>query len=702
MLHLQHASQSYTTVVRSRSSVSGGFPTARLKLLCCLLLVLFPSSALALCLSSTTTYLKLDELSNSIFADESHNAIGGQCLSCPAVINGRIGKARFFSSADSSSIQVEYSSKLNWSTNQAFSVEFWFKHSTSLPSTLETIIGRIDQNSELRWQIGMNLDGRIFADFIAEDGSGSGTAIESLVNLNDDQWHHIAFVRNSSEQQNKLFVDGQLSSIATVSYSAGFNSDTAVVDIGALNDSMFFNGTIDEVAVLSTNLTEGQILQHYNDGNVGLRWGYCGSDSDIHIMPLGDSITKGSTASITDDALKVSYRQKLYLDLVDLAGDGITDYYVDFVGRYFHGQNATPTFDAAHEGQGGITADQLAGAVPAAFSANPADLVLLHIGTNDMDAGASAIDQTVTDVDTVLTNIWLEAPQATVILAQIINRKPFDGDTSDFNAALKIMADGRIAGGDKLVLVDMENALIYPDDMDASSPSEHPNPGGYEKMAEKWYSTLIDILPPSNEALPIITSQGGVKDANIGELFSFDVESEGNPPPAFSFVTAPASEASIDAASGLIEWTPSASGIYDVEVRAVNAIGQDTQSFQIDVNAPPVATPDQYGPLSNGGDLTVNAASGVLVNDSDPDDDSFTAILVTSPSYGVLSLNSDGSFEYRHDNSATTSDSFTYRATDGVGQSSVTTVSLSINEPTGGSGSGSGGGGGCFIGSVLK
>jgi VCBS repeat-containing protein len=94
----------------------------------------------------------------------------------------------------------------------------------------------------------------------------------------------------------------------------------------------------------------------------------------------------------------------------------------------------------------------------------------------------------------------------------------------------------------------------------------------------------------------------------------------------------------------------------------------------------------------------------VLVNDSDADDDPFTAILVSGPSNGTLSLNSDGSFQYRHDNSATTSDSFTYRATDGVGQSGVTTVSLSINAlSSDNDGGGSGGGGsGCFIRSFLK
>jgi VCBS repeat-containing protein len=153
----------------------------------------------------------------------------------------------------------------------------------------------------------------------------------------------------------------------------------------------------------------------------------------------------------------------------------------------------------------------------------------------------------------------------------------------------------------------------------------------------------------------------------------------------------------------LIQWTPSAGGLYDIAVQATNANGTDTLSFQIDVNSPPGATADQYGPVDQGALLTVNAANGVLANDTDVDGDGITAVLVQSVSHGTLTLNSDGSFEYQNDGSENSTDSFTYQASDGTGQSAVTTVSLTINVPGGGGGGGDtpagggGGGGGCFI-----
>ena len=680
--------------------------------ICCLLflaLFILPPAANALCLPHLVSYLKLDEMTNSVFSDESPNGIGGSCTTCPAPTStGRISYARVFSATSGSTIQIPYNSKLNWPLGHDFAIEFWVKHGTAAPGATETVIGRLDSTTQLRWQISMNTGGRISAQFIAADGSGSSASVTSSAALNDNTWHHIAFVRSGSAGQNRLYVDGQLSDTETVTYSDAFSSATAGVTIGGLNGGAYFNGTIDEIGIYRSVLTADQILQHYNDGMVGLRAGYCGPDIDMRIMPLGDSVTKGSTATITDPTIRVGYRQELYLDLSDFDGDGIVDYYFDFVGRYINGESATPSFTANHEGVGGETADEIAARVPDAFTAHAADVVLLHAGTNDLNAGSGAITQTVNDVETILDNIWSAAPNATVFLAQIINRRPLDSATSDFNTALAARANSRIAAGDKLVLVNMESALTSASDWDGTTPEAvHPSPQGYLKMAARWYSALDEVLPPSNEAFPTIISDGSTKDANVGELFTFQVESDGNPLPTYTLTTKPEPSATIGSTSGLISYTPSAAGMHNVSVKATNANGEDTFSFQIDVNTPPNATADQYGPVNQGELLTVAAASGVLANDSDVEGDAISAELIQTVSHGSLTLNSDGSFEYQNDGSQNSSDSFTYYAKDSVGQSAPMTVSLTIdtsgsNVDPGGSSGGGGGGGGCFISTIGR
>lgn len=90
-----------------------------------------------------------------------------------------------------------------------------------------------------------------------------------------------------------------------------------------------------------------------------------------------------------------------------------------------------------------------------------------------------------------------------------------------------------------------------------------------------------------------------------------------------------------------------------------------------------------------GDTLVVSASDGVLKNDFDPDpidNDSLTAFLATSTSYGTVSLNSDGSFSYTpngsafDDPSSDLTDSFTYYLMDpGGAYSNEAVVSLFLD-----------------------
>ena len=92
------------------------------------------------------------------------------------------------------------------------------------------------------------------------------------------------------------------------------------------------------------------------------------------------------------------------------------------------------------------------------------------------------------------------------------------------------------------------------------------------------------------------------------------------------------------------------------------------------VNDPPVAANDAY--LVSGSSLTV-AAPGVLSNDTDIDSPTITAVLVSGPTHGTLTLNPDGSFIYAPGANFGGGDSFTYKASDGQAFSNVATVTLS-------------------------
>ena len=119
-----------------------------------------------------------------------------------------------------------------------------------------------------------------------------------------------------------------------------------------------------------------------------------------------------------------------------------------------------------------------------------------------------------------------------------------------------------------------------------------------------------------------------------------------------------------------------------------------TQTFQIIVTAvddAPVAVDDGPMPaptpnpnsylVKEGIALTVNAAAGVLTNDTDIDTahNLLTAVADVLPTHGTLTLNPDGSFTYTPNAGTYVGpDSFTYHANDGTSDSNIATVSIYI------------------------
>jgi hypothetical protein len=83
--------------------------------------------------------------------------------------------------------------------------------------------------------------------------------------------------------------------------------------------------------------------------------------------------------------------------------------------------------------------------------------------------------------------------------------------------------------------------------------------------------------------------------------------------------------------------------------------------------------------------LTPDPGGGVLANDSDPDGDPITAVLVSPPQHSSsFSLNSNGSFNYQPSANYNGPDAFTYRASANGKTTAVLTASIavaSVNDP---------------------
>ncbi len=207
------------------------------------------------------------------------------------------------------------------------------------------------------------------------------------------------------------------------------------------------------------------------------------------IMPFGDSITAGvtnytpATGDLPAIPNRVGYRQYLN-DELRAAGYGI-----DFVGSESAG-SAAGLDDAEHQGHPGFRTDRLTAGVSAWLDASPADVMLVHVGTNDLSRNAAPLELLLQEIEN-----WqaLNHP-VHVLISTLIDHQAdtfWDDVVEDFNADLRERINNNWP---QVTLVDQYSALdnvAHMSPLAIDSVGLHPTAEGYELMAGTWYDSLI-------------------------------------------------------------------------------------------------------------------------------------------------------------------------------------------------------------------
>jgi len=213
------------------------------------------------------------------------------------------------------------------------------------------------------------------------------------------------------------------------------------------------------------------------------------------IMPLGDSITYDETVEDLENprpaSRRTAYRSHLWYKLL------AAEYEANFVGSRVAGDGITPTFDPDNEGHPGWSSYKLEDYVYQYLTNTPADIVLLHIGTNDHRTSTAGVEQILNEIARYETD---SGKPVTVIVAMIIDREEPDPLIELFNENLKVLVGTRVRYGDILTLVDMYNGagLTSSDYAD----NTHPNDNGYRKMADVWANAILSTYTPGLHAFP--------------------------------------------------------------------------------------------------------------------------------------------------------------------------------------------------------
>lgn len=201
----------------------------------------------------------------------------------------------------------------------------------------------------------------------------------------------------------------------------------------------------------------------------------------VKIMPLGNSITQS-------DSNHNSYRRNLWQKLK--AGG----YNVDFVGsqtdHYFWSKPPDPDFDLNHEGHWGWRADQILKKINKWTVTYQPDIVLIHLGHNDIFHGNS-IQSTINELGYIIDILRSHNAKVIVLLAQLIPTHPQSISIQKLNAEIPKLARSKSTVESPIIVVDQWNGF------DASTDTYdgvHPDESGEEKMATRWYAAIAKTL----------------------------------------------------------------------------------------------------------------------------------------------------------------------------------------------------------------
>ncbi len=352
----------------------------------------------------------------------------------------------------------------------------------------------------------------------------------------------------------------------------------------------------------------------------------------LKIMPLGNSITYDNNSldgtNPRPDGDRISYRYHLY-QLITNSG-----YLFDFVGSENTGINyfQDPEMDD-HAGFPGITDDQLAVLINTGYNERaaqyespgpylqyyPADIILLHIGTNALEASAG-------DVEDILDMIRLYDNNVIVLVARIINRATYSSLTTTFNNNVEAMVNARC--DDRIIMVNMETGagINYSTDM---ADNLHPNQTGYNKMAAKWFEAIDNLnTAPDVFTIPQQTTNQGTPFENLN-LDNYVVDNE-DPASLIQWTVTSQSGSELCAtidANRVLHVSVNDDAWYGTETLTLKATDSGNGAFQksdstqviytvIKSNDPPVITSTPT--LNTNEDVNYSYTLTAIDNDNDP------------------------------------------------------------------------------------
>lgn len=150
---------------------------------------------------------------------------------------------------------------LNFGPDDSLTIAAWVKYSSDVAGTNSWIVGKAG-HLPAHYLFGYHQTANGFR--LKLDDGGTDLKLDAQFSP-DDQWHHLATVRDKDAGEAMIYIDGQLA--ASQTDGTGDTTNDAVLHIGQRGDGTeFMNGAVDELAIWRVALTEDEITEVMDDG----------------------------------------------------------------------------------------------------------------------------------------------------------------------------------------------------------------------------------------------------------------------------------------------------------------------------------------------------------------------------------------------------------------------------------------------------
>ncbi len=251
------------------------------------------------------------------------------------------------------------------------------------------------------------------------------------------------------------------------------------------------------------------------------------TSAQYKVMVLGNSITQGNTTY-------PGYRYKLWQMLVDANID------VELVGSHDVNDGGDPaekgtvykgkTYTNRNEGHWGWSTDEVLngrdgkGRLAEWLQGYTPDMVMLHLGTNDMFRQCTApgdpkpcYQETIDELKEIVRQIRAKNPNVIIFMAKLIPAydQKVGPEAANNITRLNDLIPGLVqelnTPASPVVLVDQNSGFNATEGVDTWD-GVHPNTSGEQKMAQQWYAAMqpfVSPLPVTLTAFSAVLNKSG-------------------------------------------------------------------------------------------------------------------------------------------------------------------------------------------------